>query len=48
MDVDRLLASHLIPLHVSLKLLVFVREDELVGQMVLIEVIDQVPEALLV
>lgn len=47
-DVDGLLAAHLVPLHVPLKLLVLVREDELVGQMILIEVIDQVPEALLV
>ena len=47
-DVDRLLASHLIPLHVSLKLLVFVREHELVRQVILVEVVDKIPETLLV
>ena len=48
MNMDRFLAPYFIPLHVSLKLLVLVRKDELVWQMVLIEVVDQVPETLLV
>ena len=44
---DSLLAALLVALQLALELLALVGQDELVGQVVLVEVVDQVPEALL-
>ena len=48
LDCNRFFASCLIPLQVPLELLVFIRQHKLVWQVILIEVVDQVPKALLV
>ena len=44
---DDLLAFRLVSLQVFFELLVLVRQYELVGQVILVKVIDQVPEELL-
>ena len=48
MQGDLLLSSRLVALQLPFKLFVFVGEDELIRQMILIEVIDKVPEETLV
>ena len=47
LDPDGLLAALLVALELALELLALVGQDELVRQVVLVEVVDQVPEALL-
>lgn len=47
LHLDLLFAAHFIPPQLLLKLLVLIRQDEFVGQVVLIEVVNEVPEALL-
>ena len=47
-DSDLFAAALLVALELPLEVLVLVREDELVGQIVLVEVVNQVPEPLLV
>ena len=47
LHLDLLLAALLIPAQLTLELLVLVGQDELVRQVILVEVVDEVPEALL-
>ena len=48
LSADLFLTSCLIPLEVTLELLGLVRQDEFVWQMVLVKVVDQVPESFLI
>ena len=47
LHLDSLPAALLVSLQLALELLALVGQDEFVGQVVLVEVVDQVPEALL-